>query len=134
MPPQTLGAAVQYDALWSCVPRSLRNSLLGKEITLLLLAYNCSPAGKESTCNSGDHTLIPGSGRVPAWRREQLSTPVFWPGEFHGQRSQAVYSPWGLKETRLSDFHLLLLGRFSEWMRDTPLSPSSSEGAVGFTL
>ena len=21
--------------------------------------------------------------------------PVFWPGEFHGQRSLAVYSPWG---------------------------------------
>ena len=26
---------------------------------------------------------------------EQLPTPVFWPGEFHGQRSLAGYSPWG---------------------------------------
>ena len=25
-------------------------------------------------------------------------TPVFLPGEFHGQRSQAGYSPWGQKE------------------------------------
>ena len=32
-------------------------------------------------------------GKVP-WRRERLPTPVFWPGEFHGQ-----YSPWGLKES-----------------------------------
>ena len=32
------------------------------------------------------------------WRREQLSTPIFWPGEFHGQRSLAVYSPWDHKE------------------------------------
>ena len=26
--------------------------------------------------------------------REQLPTPVFWPGEFHG-----LYSPWGCKES-----------------------------------
>ena len=25
------------------------------------------------------------------WRRERLPTPVFWPGEFHGQRSLAGY-------------------------------------------
>ena len=27
------------------------------------------------------------------WRREWLPTPVFLPGEFHGQRSLAGYSP-----------------------------------------
>ena len=32
------------------------------------------------------------------WRREWLPTPVFLPGEFHGQRSLAGYTPWGLKE------------------------------------
>ena len=32
------------------------------------------------------------------WRRVQLPTPVFWPGEFHSQRSLAGYSPWGSKE------------------------------------
>ena len=36
-------------------------------------------------------------GKIP-WRSEQLPTPVFWPGEFHGQRSLAGYSPWGRKE------------------------------------
>ena len=40
-------------------------------------------AGKESTCTVGDLGSIPGLGRFP-WRRERLSTPVFWPGEFHG--------------------------------------------------
>ena len=30
---------------------------------------------------------------------------VFWPGKFHGQRSLADCSPWGLKETRLSAGH-----------------------------
>ena len=36
-------------------------------------------------------------GKIP-WRREWLSTSVFLPGEFHGQRSLASYSLWGLKE------------------------------------
>ena len=34
-----------------------------------------------------------------SWRREQQSTPVFLPGEFHGQRRLASYSPWGGKES-----------------------------------
>ena len=37
------------------------------------------------------------------WRREQLPTPVFWPGEFHGQRSVAGFSPWGRKELDLAE-------------------------------
>ena len=35
--------------------------------------------------------------KIP-WRRIWLPTPVFWPGEFHRQRSLAGYSPWGRKE------------------------------------
>ena len=33
------------------------------------------------------------------WRREWQPTPVFFPGEFYGQRSIAGYSPWGCKES-----------------------------------
>ena len=33
------------------------------------------------------------------WRRAWLPTPVFWPGEFHGQRSLAGYSPRDHKES-----------------------------------
>ena len=41
--------------------------------------------------------------KIP-WRREWLPTPVFLPGESHGQRSLAGYSPWGLKsQTRLAN-------------------------------
>ena len=32
------------------------------------------------------------------WRRKWQPTPVFLPGEFHGQRSLMGYSPWGPKE------------------------------------
>ena len=45
----------------------------------------------------------PWVGKIP-WRREWLPTPEFWPGEFHGQRSLAGYSPWGRKsQTQLSN-------------------------------
>ena len=36
--------------------------------------------------------------RKICWRREWQPTPVFLPGEFHGQRSLVGYSPWGCKE------------------------------------
>ena len=38
----------------------------------------------------------PWVGKI-AWRRDRLPTPVFLPGEFHGQRSLAGYSPWGYR-------------------------------------
>ena len=39
----------------------------------------------------GDVGLIPGLGRSP-WRRKWQPTPVFLPGESHGQRSLTGYS------------------------------------------
>jgi len=36
----------------------------------------------------------PWIGKMP-WRRKWQPTPVFWPGESHGQGSLAGYSPWG---------------------------------------
>ena len=60
----------------------------------------CFPGGsdgKESSCNAGDLGSIPG-GVIP-WRRARQPTPVFLPGESHGQRSLVGYSPWGRKES-----------------------------------
>ena len=48
--------------------------------------------GKGSACNVAG--FDPWVGTIP-WRREWLPIPVFLPGEFHGQRSLAGYSPWG---------------------------------------
>ena len=36
-------------------------------------------------------------GQEDPWRSKQQPTPVFLPGEFHGHRSLADYSPWGCK-------------------------------------
>ena len=37
------------------------------------------------------------------WRRKWQPIPVFLPGEFHGQRSLVGYSPWGCKESDMTD-------------------------------
>ena len=47
--------------------------------------------------------FYPWVGKNP-WRRERQPTPVFWPGEFHGQRSLAVHGV-SLSLTRPSDIH-----------------------------
>ena len=42
-------------------------------------------------------------GKIP-WRREWQPTPVFLPGESHGQRSLAGYSPQGRKESDTTEW------------------------------
>ena len=37
-------------------------------------------------------------GKIP-WRREWQPIPVFLPGDSHGRRSLAGYSPWGRRES-----------------------------------
>jgi len=57
-----------------------------------------SSDGKESACNAGDLASIPELGRSLG---EGNGNPLqlFLPGEFHGQRSLADYSPWGCNES-----------------------------------
>ena len=43
------------------------------------------------------------AGEIP-WRRAWPPTPVFLPGEFHGQRSLAGDSPWGRKESDTTEW------------------------------
>ena len=67
------------------------------ELAVGAVAYGSS--GKESTYQCRRHRRLgfhPWMGKSP-WRRQP--TPIFWPGESHGQRSLAGYSPWGLKES-----------------------------------
>ena len=40
--------------------------------------------------------------KIP-WRREWLPTQVFLPWEFHGQRNQVGYRPWGYKGLDLAE-------------------------------
>ena len=45
----------------------------------------------------------PWVGKIP-WRRKWQPTPVFLPGESHGQRRLAGYSPWGHKESDTTEW------------------------------
>ena len=68
-------------------------------LLITLLLRWCS--GKESACNAGDTRnmdSIPGLGRSLG-EANVLPTPVFLPGEFHGQRSLAGCSSWVLRES-----------------------------------
>ena len=38
------------------------------------------------------------------WSRKWQPTPVFLPGEFHGQRRLADYNPWGHKESDMTEW------------------------------
>jgi len=41
--------------------------------------------------------------RKISWRRTWQPTPISLPGESHGQRSLAGYSPWGCKEANTTE-------------------------------
>jgi len=43
-------------------------------------------------------TQVQSLGKEDPLEKGMLPTPVFLPGESHGQRSLAGYSPWGCKE------------------------------------
>ena len=45
----------------------------------------------------------PRVGKIP-WRRAWQPTPVFLPGESHGQRSLVGYSPCGYKESDTTEY------------------------------
>ena len=52
---------------------------------------------KASAYNTGDH--VQSLDWEDPWRRKWQPTPIFLPGDSHGQRSLAGYSPWGPRES-----------------------------------
>ena len=66
-----------------------------------MLQFHGSASGKE-LASPKRHGFDPGVGKIP-WRRAWQPTPVFLPGESLGQRSLAGYSPWGCKESDMTE-------------------------------
>ena len=56
---------------------------------------------------SGRPGFQPCVGKIP-WRRDRLPTPVFLPGESHGQRSLVGCNPWGCKKLDTTEWLTLL--------------------------
>ena len=58
--------------------------------------------GKEPPCQHRRRRFSPRVGKIP-WRRAWQPTPVFLPGESHGQRSLTGYSPWCWEESDMTE-------------------------------
>ena len=88
--------------LWLCHCPSTDRFNLRNPTLLLFMSFPGSSNSKESTCNAGDLGSIPGLGRAPGGvhgnplHYSYLENP-------HGQRSLAGYSPWGRKETDVTE-------------------------------
>ena len=83
------------------------NVTTSKMFFLFLMAF-WRLGSKESTCYCGRCKFGPWVGRIP-WRRKWQPTPEFLPGEFHGQRSLAGYSPWSHTESDMTEGQTLSL-------------------------
>ena len=60
-------------------------------------------------------TPVQSLGGMILWKGKWQPTAVFLPGKFHGQRSLTGYSPWGHREsdmTELTRMHVLHLSMF----------------------
>ena len=58
-------------------------------------------SGKESACQYRRCKFDLWVWKIP-WKKKWQPTPVFLPGESHGQKSLAGYSPWGHKESDMT--------------------------------
>ena len=79
--------------------KSFTEGTTGQHLTVSTTGIWGFPGGsdsKESACDTGDSGSI--LGQEDPQKREWLPTPVFLPGEFHGQRSWASNSPWDHKQ------------------------------------
>ena len=66
-------------------------------VDMRVMGFPGGAGSKGFTCHCKRHGFDSWVRKIP-WRRKWLPTSVFLPGESHGQRSLAGYSPWGRKE------------------------------------
>ena len=75
-------------------------------------------------------------GQEDLLEKEWLPTPVFSPGEFHGQKNVVGYRPWGRKESDMIDrltlwfwpFHWLSWTWFTLFLLDSVMPPATPPG------
>ena len=89
----------------------LTSSQVTSRASLVAQMVKCLPA--TPTCQCRRHRSDPwvGVGKIP-WRRKWQPTPVLLPGKFHELRTLVGYSPWGRKESDMTEqlhFHFLSL-------------------------
>ena len=60
-------------------------------------------------------TQVQSLGREDPLEKGMGTTPVFLPGELHGQRSLVGYSPWGHKESDMTEVTEYTCRRLAQW-------------------
>ena len=93
---ETPSSMIPWDVMW-CLSKHFKLS---------------GPGGKGPThqCRRHKrHGFHPWVGKIP-WRRKWQPTAVFLPEGSHGQRSLAGYSPWGCKESDMTEVTCGALG------------------------
>ena len=76
--------------------------ILFKKVFVVIWGFPGGSDCKESACKAGDLGSIPGLGRSPGgWHGNPLQYSCL--ENPHGQRSLAGYSPWGLKESDMTE-------------------------------
>ena len=88
---------------------------LSLKVTLRITCQPCFSAGKESACNAGDLGLIPGLGRSPGEGKG-------YPLQYSGLENSMDYSPWGCKEsdvTELLSVHFCLFFSWENWSSES---------------
>ena len=60
------------------------------------MGFPCGSAGKESACNAEDLGLIPGLGKSPGEGKG-------YPLQYSGLENSMDYSPWGCKESDMTE-------------------------------
>ena len=69
---------------------------------MLIRGLSWGLSGKEPVCRCRRHRFDLWIRKV-AWKRAWQLTPVFLPGESHGQRSLLGYSSWSYKESDITE-------------------------------
>ena len=102
-------------------------------LTIYLFGFLGGGVVKESTCQCWRHGFDPWVRRISC-RRKWQPTPVFFPGQSHGQRSLAGYNPWGHKESDRTEhtFVYFILAKMRGMFPDQGLnlSPLPWKGGV----
>ena len=118
----------------------LRNGRHGEFFFLPLPSLQASLVAQRLKCLPAMwETWVQSLGREIPRRRKWQPTPVFLPGESHGQRSLVGYSPWGRKESDMTErlhFHFSQFSRlvvsYSLWshglQQARPPCPSPTPG------
>ena len=85
--------------------------------------HKCGFPGGSVKKNLPTNGFSPWVGKIP-WRRKRQPTAVFLPGESHGQRSLAGYSPWSHRVSDMTEHRgSVCYQTFFTWISHRYLKP-----------